>query len=51
MRYASDAAQRASAQWKRLPAEYESPPLDDTIREDLVEWIERKKASFPDPDV
>ena len=48
---ASDAAQRANAQWKRLLAEYESPPLDDTIREDLDEWIERKKASFPDSDV
>ena len=28
-----------------------APPLDDTIREDLDEWIERKKASFPDSDV
>ena len=48
---ASDAAQRANAQWKRLLAGCESPPLDDTIREDLDEWIERKKASFPDSDV
>jgi len=48
---ANDAAQRANAQWKRALAEYEPPPLDDAIREELDEWIEQRKASFPDSDV
>jgi trimethylamine--corrinoid protein Co-methyltransferase len=46
-----DAAQRANAIWKRTLAEYEPPPLDDAVDEELREWIERKKASFPDSDV
>jgi trimethylamine--corrinoid protein Co-methyltransferase len=48
---ASDAATRANAQWKRALAEYEPPGLDDAIREELDEWIEQRKASFPDSDV
>ena len=48
---ASDAARRANAHWKRALAEYEPPPLDDAIREELEEWIEQRKASFPDSDV
>jgi trimethylamine---corrinoid protein Co-methyltransferase len=43
-----DAAQRANATWKKLLAEYEPPPIDDALDEELREWIERKKASFPD---
>ena len=37
--------------WKRALAEYEQPQLDDAIEEELTEWIEQKKASFPDSDV
>ena len=37
--------------WKRALAEYEQPPLDDSVSEELREWIERKKASFPDSNV
>jgi len=48
---ASDAAVRANGLWKRALAEYEPPPLDDAIQEELDEWIEQKKASFPDSDV
>ena len=48
---AIDAAQRANAIWKRTLAEYEAPPLDEAVDEELREWIERKKASFPDSDV
>jgi trimethylamine---corrinoid protein Co-methyltransferase len=48
---ANDAAHRANALWKRALGEYEPPPLDDAIREELEEWIERQKASFPDSDV
>jgi len=47
---AADAAQRAAALWKRMLAEYEPPPLDEAVDEELREWIERKKASFPDAD-
>jgi trimethylamine--corrinoid protein Co-methyltransferase len=46
-----DAAQRANAIWKRMLAEYEAPAMDEAVDEELREWIERKKASFPDSDV
>jgi trimethylamine:corrinoid methyltransferase-like protein len=31
--------------------EYEPPPLDEAIEAELTEWINRRKASFPDSDV
>ena len=43
-----DAARRANEQWQRMLAEYEPPPVDDAVDEELREWIEHKKASFPD---
>jgi trimethylamine--corrinoid protein Co-methyltransferase len=43
-----DAAQRANAIWKRTLAEYEAPPIDDAVDQELREWVERRKASFPD---
>jgi trimethylamine---corrinoid protein Co-methyltransferase len=46
-----DAAMRANAIWKRMLAEYEVPPIDEARDEELREWIERKKASFPDSNV
>jgi trimethylamine--corrinoid protein Co-methyltransferase len=48
---ARDAAARANAAWKQLLASYEPPPLDEAVDEELREWIERRKASFPDSDV
>jgi trimethylamine---corrinoid protein Co-methyltransferase len=48
---AKDAATRASAMWKQTLAEYEPPPIDEAVDEELREWIERKKASFPDSNV
>jgi trimethylamine--corrinoid protein Co-methyltransferase len=45
---AQDAATRANAIWKRTLAEYEAPALDDAIDQELREWIEQRKASFPD---
>ena len=42
------AAQRASARWKELLAEYEAPPLDPAIDEELCAYIERRKDSMPD---
>jgi trimethylamine--corrinoid protein Co-methyltransferase len=46
-----DTAERANALWKKTLAEYEGPPLDEAVDEELREWIEREKASFPDSDV
>jgi trimethylamine---corrinoid protein Co-methyltransferase len=46
-----DAATRANALWKRTLAEYEPPPIDEAVDEELREWVERRKASFPDSNV
>jgi trimethylamine---corrinoid protein Co-methyltransferase len=46
-----DAAVRANLRWKQTLAEYQPPPLDEGIHEALVEWMDRRKASFPDSDV
>ncbi len=47
---ALDAAHRATPIWKQMLESYEAPPIDDAVDEELREWIERKKASFPDSD-
>jgi trimethylamine--corrinoid protein Co-methyltransferase len=46
-----DMAQRANAQWKKMLAEYEAPPLDPAIDEALLDYINRRKASFPDSNI
>ena len=46
-----DAAQRANAVWKRMLAEYQAPPIDPGVDEALLDFIARRKASFPDSDV
>jgi trimethylamine--corrinoid protein Co-methyltransferase len=46
-----DAATRANEIWKRTLAEYEPPPIDEAKDEELREWIDRQKASFPDSNV
>jgi trimethylamine--corrinoid protein Co-methyltransferase len=43
-----DAAQRANSIWKRRLAEYELPPLDAAIDEELLAYVERRKAELPD---
>ena len=45
---AKDANVRANATWKKMLADYEPPPIDEAVDEELREFIERKKASFPD---
>ena len=37
--------------WKQALGEYEQPALDDSVAEELNEWIERQKGSFPDSNV
>jgi trimethylamine--corrinoid protein Co-methyltransferase len=32
-------------------AEYEAPPLDPAIDEALLDYINRRKASFPDSNI
>jgi trimethylamine--corrinoid protein Co-methyltransferase len=46
-----DAAQRANRKWKKQLAEYEEPGLDEAIHEELREWLDKRRASFPDSDV
>jgi trimethylamine--corrinoid protein Co-methyltransferase len=46
-----DTTARANALWKKMLAEYEAPPIDDAVDEELRDWIERKRASFPDSNV
>ena len=43
-----DMTKRANALWKKQLAEYVEPPLDPAIDEALLDYIARRKASFPD---
>jgi trimethylamine--corrinoid protein Co-methyltransferase len=43
-----DHAQRASARWRALLDEYEQPPLDEAVEEELVEFVERRAAELGD---
>src|SRR6476661_3395687 len=45
---ATSAAQRANAVWKKRLAEYQMPPMDDAIAEELDEFIARRKEELPD---
>jgi trimethylamine--corrinoid protein Co-methyltransferase len=45
---ATDMAKRANALWKKQLAEYVEPPMDPAIDEALLDYIARRKASFPD---
>jgi trimethylamine---corrinoid protein Co-methyltransferase len=48
---AADSITRANAIWKKMLAEYQAPPIDEAVDEELRGWIEQKKASFPDSNV
>ena len=41
---ALDATQRANGIWKQLLADYEEPPMDDAIRAELTDFVERRRA-------
>jgi trimethylamine--corrinoid protein Co-methyltransferase len=43
-----DAAQRANGLWKRMLAEYEAPPIDDAVDEELRAFVVRRKDEMPD---
>jgi trimethylamine--corrinoid protein Co-methyltransferase len=43
-----DAAQRATAIWKQRLAEYEAPPIDPAIDEELRDFVARRKDELPD---
>jgi trimethylamine--corrinoid protein Co-methyltransferase len=46
-----DMATRANALWKKQLAEYEAPPLDPAVDEALCDYVNRRKAAFPDSNV
>jgi trimethylamine--corrinoid protein Co-methyltransferase len=48
---AEDAEARASTAWKELLAGYEQPALPAAVDEELTEWMQRRKASFPDSNI
>ena len=41
---ALDATQRANRIWKQLLDDYEEPPMDDAIRAELTDFVERRRA-------
>lgn len=46
-----DMARRANVLWKKQLADYVAPPLDPAVDEALLDFIARRKASFPDSNV
>ena len=45
------AADRAHETWRQMLSDYVAPDLDEDIDHRLKEWIQMRKASFPDSDV
>ena len=45
---ATDAPTRANAIWKKRLNEYEMPPMDDAIADELTEYVDRRKQELPD---
>jgi trimethylamine--corrinoid protein Co-methyltransferase len=48
---ALDAAARANRIWKKTLENYEAPPMDPATELELTEFVEQRKASFPDSNV
>ena len=46
-----EAVTRAHERWRQMLSDYEPPPLDDSIEQELAYWIRQRKDSFPDSDV
>jgi trimethylamine--corrinoid protein Co-methyltransferase len=47
----NEAVARANSAWKQMLTDYELPALDEAKEAEIVDWITRRKASFPDSDV
>jgi trimethylamine--corrinoid protein Co-methyltransferase len=45
---ARDAAERAGEIWRKTLEDYEQPPLDDAVREELAEYVTRRRAELGD---
>jgi trimethylamine--corrinoid protein Co-methyltransferase len=43
-----DTYQRANAVWKRMLSEYQAPPLDEAIAEELNAFAESRRAELRD---
>jgi trimethylamine--corrinoid protein Co-methyltransferase len=46
-----DLSVRANSLWKKNLAEYEAPALDPAADEAILEYVNRRKASFPDSNI
>ncbi len=46
-----DMAKRANLLWKKMLNDYEAPPLDPAIDEALINFMEKRKNSFPDSNI
>jgi trimethylamine--corrinoid protein Co-methyltransferase len=46
-----DLTQRANAMWKKQLAEYEAPAMDVATDEGILDYVNRRKASFPDSNI
>ena len=46
-----DMAVRANERWKKQLGEYVAPPLDAAVDEALLDYMNRRKAAFPDSNV
>ncbi len=46
-----DAVQRANKTYKEMLASYEAPDIDQAVDEALCEYIDKRKASFPDSNI
>jgi len=44
-----DHAGRAAVRWRAMLEEYERPPLDESVEEELCEFVERRAAELGDP--
>ncbi len=51
LREAQDTIAERTPEKERRLAEYEEPLLDQAVHEELVAWMDLRKASFPDSDV
>ena len=45
---AEDAMQRANRKWKQTLADYQLPPMEESVNEALVEFVGRRKAAMDD---